>query len=317
MPECKNVANLINIEELLEDYLEEIRVRRDLTESSIKLHRRCALQFMEFFGESGAICLQECLSVASVQAYVSGYAASGHGSAANRGMFSVLRVFLTYLHRVGHFSCDLSSAVPSIQCRRLSHVPRGIDEQAIERLLGSIDRSEEIGKRDYAMILLLSTYGVRGVHVRQLQLADIRWDEDQIVFHPAKGGKRIIQHLTAAVGNSLLDYLREARPGSTGYEEVFLTCGKGAPRPLCYPASLSAAISRRLKSAQIELPEGVSHGSHSFRHAFAKRMVTHSEPFKHVSDMLGHMVLNSTMIYTKLDLSSLRQAALEWPEVRS
>ena len=212
MLESTNGGNLLTIEELLDDYLVEIRAKRDLTESSIKRHRRCASQFMEFFGESGAICLEEALNVASVQAYVSGYAAAGHGHAANRNMFSTLRVLLGYLHQVGHLSCDLAPAVPSIQCRRLSHVPRAIDEQDVDRLLGSIDRSEAIGKRDYAMILLLSTYGVRGVHVRRLRLCDNRCDEDRILFQPAKGGKRIIQHLTPAVGNSLLNYLREGRP---------------------------------------------------------------------------------------------------------
>jgi integrase/recombinase XerD len=315
--ECTNGGNLLSIEELLDDYLNEIRAKRDLTESSIERHRRCGWQFMEFFGESGAICLRESLNVASVQAYVSGYAAAGHGHAANRNMFSTLRVLLGYLYQGGHLPCDLSLAVPSIQCRRLSHVPRGIGEQDIERLLGSIDRSEEIGKRDYAMILLLSTYGIRGVQVRRLKLEDIRWNDDQIIFQPAKGGRRVIQHLTATVGNGLLAYLRNGRPKATGHSEVFLTCGKGPLRPLKYPASLSAAIRRRLKAAGIELPTGVSYGSHSFRHAFAKRMVSSSEPFKHVADMLGHKVLNSTMIYTKIDLPRLQQAALEWPEVHS
>ena len=84
-----------------------------------------------------------------------------------------------------------------------------------ERLLRSIDRSQAIGKRDYAMLQMLSTYGVRGVQVRKLRLDDIQWAENRIVFMPAKGGKRIIQHLSATVGNSLLDYLREGRPMHT------------------------------------------------------------------------------------------------------
>jgi len=74
-------------------------------------------------------------------------------------------------------------------------------------------------------------------------------------------------------------------------------------------------VRSRLESAGIELPVGVSRGSHSFRHAFAQRMICGSQPFKHVADMLGHKSLNSTMLYTKIDLPSMRQAALEWPEV--
>jgi len=304
----------LSSETLLDEYLEHVRTHRELADSSIYHHRLYASRILEYFGPVGLICLQDELEPASIQDFVGVYAGE-HGPCSNRGMCSTLRVLLRYLHLAGHLASDLSLAVPSIQCRRLSHVPRGISEQEIERLLGSIDRSEEIGKRDYAMILLLSTYGVRGVQVRRLKLEDIRWNDDQIIFQPAKGGKRVIQHLTAAVGNGLLDYLREGRPDAADCEEVFLTC-TGIPRPLKRPQNLSAAIESRLKGADIELPTGVSYGSHSFRHAFAKRMVNNSEPFKHVADMLGHKILNSTMIYTKIDLPRLRQAAHEWPEVR-
>jgi len=229
-------------------------------------------------------------------------------------MFSTIRTLLRYLHIEGHLAGDLSFAVPSVVCRQLSHVPRGIGKDAIGCLLRSIDKSQDIGRRDYAMILMLSTYGVRGVNIRQLTLDDIRWEENSIVFKPTKGGKQVIQHLVAAVGNSLLDYLRHSRPKHTPYREVFLTCS-GMPRPLVKPSNLSGVVNHRLRSAGIELPEGVSHGSHSFRHAFACRMVCGSLPFKHVADMLGHKSLNSTMIYTKIDLPALRQTTLEWPEV--
>lgn len=313
--ECAVSDGFLSIDRLLDKYLEHLRTSRDLTEGSIERHRRCTSRFLEHFGHAGRLWARAKLNVVSVQAYVSAYA-KGHGHAANRDMFSTLRVFLGYLHIEGHLPNDLSAGVPSIKCRRLSHVPRGISDDDIDRLLGSIDRSKDIGRRDYAMILMLSTYGVRGVQIRRLKLDDVRWSENQIVFHPAKGGKRIIQHLSVAVGNSLIDYLRESPRQHTACREVFLNC-TGIPRPLSRPANLSAIVNRRLRSAGIELPEGVSRGSHSFRHAFARRMVCGSEPFKHVADMLGHKTLNSTMIYTKIDFPSMRQATLEWPEVHS
>jgi integrase len=164
------------------------------------------------------------------------------------------------------------------------------------------------------MLQVLSTYGVRGVQVRKLKLDDIDWAENRITFSPAKGGKRIIQHLSATVGNSLLDYLRRSRPKHAPFREVFLTC-TGRPQPLRTPSCLSAVVARRLEAAGIELPAGVSRGSHSFRHAFAIRMVCGSQPFKHVADMLGHKSLNSTMLYTKVALPTMRKATQEWPEV--
>jgi integrase/recombinase XerD len=306
-------GQVVTVEGLLCEYVAHLRSHRDLVDSSLCRHRRGASAFLSQLVVKGCLCLVDALHVERVQSYATDYA-KGHGHGAVQSMLSTLRVFLHYLYIEGHSPHDLSAAVPSRQRRQLSHVPRSISDEDIEKLLQSIDRSQEIGKRDYAMLEVLSTYGVRGVQVRELKLDDIQWPENRIVFRPAKGGKRIIQHLTATVGNSLLEYLRHGRPRQTAYREVFLTC-LGTPRPLCKPSNLSAVVHRRLKAAGIDLPAGVSRGSHSFRHAFASRMVCGSQPFKHVADMLGHKSLNSTMIYTKIDLPSLRQATQEWPEV--
>jgi site-specific recombinase XerD len=231
-------------------------------------------------------------------------------------MFSTLREFLRYLYIEGEVHQDLSEAVPTLHRRELSRVPRCISEEHTKQLLDSIDRSESIGKRDYAIIQILNTYGVRGVHVRKLRLEDVYWHENKIVFAAVKGGKRIIQHLTPAVGNSILGYLQHARQKDTAYREVFLTCTK-TPKPLRLSGNVSSMIIRRLKNAGIKLPDGVPQGSHSFRHAFATRMVCGSQPFKYVADMLGHKIIDSTMVYTKIDLPAMRQATLEWPEVSS
>jgi site-specific recombinase XerD len=303
----------VTLEGVLDEYIAHLRSHRDLVDSSLGRHRRCASVFLSQMAVEGRLYLAETLDVEGVQSYATDYA-KGHGHGAVHNMLSTLRVFLHYLYIEGHSPHDLSAAVPSRQVRQLSHVPRGISEEDIERLLRSVDRSQEIGKRDYAMLQVLIAYGVRGVQVRRLRLDDLQWAKNRIVFRPAKGGKQIVQHLSATVGNSLLEYLRHGRPRHTHYQEVFLTC-RGTPRPLSKPSNLSAVVQRRLESAGIELPEGVSRGSHSFRHAFASRMVCGALPFKHVADMLGHKSLNSTMIYTKIDLPRLRQATLEWPEV--
>lgn len=304
---------LFSIERLLDKYIEYLCAYRDLADSSIRHHRFYARCFLEHCGRGGSICLAEILNVQDIQAFAVKYA-RGHGQGASRVMFSTLRVLLYYLYIEGYVDNDLAEAVPSLQRRQLSSVPRGISDTHIKQLSESIDRSEDIGKRDYAIIQILSTYGVRGVHVRKLRLEDVQWKENLIVFRPAKGGKLIRQHLTPVVGNSLVDYLRHGRPSDSPYREVFLTC-TGKPKPLRFSYNISCMIRKRLRKAGINLPDGVSRGSHSFRHAFATRMVCGSQPFKYVADMLGHKSINSTMIYTKIDLPRMRQAALEWPEV--
>ncbi len=306
-------CQLFSIEWLLDKYIEYLRAYRALADSSIRRHRFYARCFLEHSGSGGWICLAEILNVQDIQAFAAEYARR-HGQGSSHVMFSTIRVLLRYLHIEGYVSNDLSEAVPTLHRRQLSRVPRGISDEHTKQLLESIDRSEFVGKRDYALIQILSTYGVRGVHVRKLRLEDVQWAENRIFFKAAKGGKRIIQHLTPTVGNSLVDYLRNGRPSGSPHREVFLTCS-ATPKPLLLSENLSGIIRQRLKDACIDLPEGVSPGTHAFRHAFATRMVRGSQPFKYVADMLGHKSLNSTMIYTKIDLPALRQTTLEWPEV--
>lgn len=307
----------VGSEELLDEYVEYLRRYRNLVETSVQRHRFYAGRFLKHFRKGGRICLSEISNMKNIQEYAIDYARR-HGRGSSHGMFSTLRVLLRYLHMHGLVISDLSEAVPTVHRRQLSHVPRGMSAEHVAQLLGSIDRTSALGKRDYAIIQLLSAYGVRGVHVRRLRLEDVQWRDNRIVFKPTKGGKRIVQHLSPAVGNSLVAYVCHGRPVHTPYREVFLSSARrGAPSPMHLPCALSSMISRRLRAADIVLPEGVSRGSHSFRHAFATRMVCGSQPFKTVADMLGHKSINSTMIYTKIDLPTLRQTACEWPETAS
>ena len=82
--------------------------------------------------------------------------------------------------------------------------------------------------------------------------------------------------------------------------------------PLTHPRELSIILRRRIKEAGITLPEGMSYGSHGFRHAFASRLCGRV-PFKDIVDMLGHRDPSSTLIYGKVDMRALAKAALPWP----
>ena len=147
---------LVCIERLLDKYIEHLRAYRDLAESSIRMHRFYARCFLEDSGSAGWTCLAEMLNVKDIQTFAAEYA-RGHGQGASHGMFSTLRVLLRYLHIKGFVSNDLSAAVPVVQRRQLSRVPRGISDEHAQQLLESIDRSEDIGRRDYAIIQNHST----------------------------------------------------------------------------------------------------------------------------------------------------------------
>jgi len=158
-------------------------------------------------------------------------------------------------------------------------------------------------------VQLLYTYGVRGGQVRALQLEDIDWVHNQILFKASKGGKDSRLPLTAQVGESLLDYLQHSRPRCP-YPHVFLTC-RAPYHPLPHSSSLSSIVERHIRAAGIEV---FSKGAHAFRHGFATRMLHQGHSLKAIADVLGHRHLSTTFIYTKVDFNALKHVALEWPQ---
>lgn len=222
-----------------------------------------------------------------------------------------LRRFLTFCFERGHLDIDLSTAIPSFRRYKLSAVPKGISDEHAQRLLQSIDRNQPVGLRDYAIVQLLYTYGVRGEQVSTLQLHDIRWAAGQIRFPPIKCGKTVINPLTDEVGNSLLAYLQHGRPPSP-HSEVFLI--SSAPYTPINRTLVPWIVCNRIRKAGLEVP---TPGARAFRHRFATQMLANGHRLKSIADMLGHRNLESTSIYAKVDFHMLEQAALEWPEERS
>ena len=299
------------LDKLLIEYGNFSQRNRNLCDDTVKEHRMYMKRFFSRIHISTPKNLFSWISLKNIQQYCFSYAEEfGRGS--QRWMYFSLRNFLRFCKNKGYLSTDFSLAVPAIHKKRLSHVPRGIDTESISLLLESIDQSTPLGLRDFAIIQLLSVYGVRGIQVRRLTLQDIDWHNDIIYFPSVKGGKPVIQSLRVEVGNALLSYIQKARPTTTSYQEVFLTSRKPF-QPFLTSGSLSGIVAHRLRSAPITLPETVSCGTHSFRHAFATRMVGHV-PLKHISDMLGHRDLSCALIYTKVDFKSLKETTLEWPE---
>ena len=192
----------------------------------------------------------------------------------------------------------------------MGKIARTIPSECIAKVISSMGHHTPADLRDSAIICLLSTYGVRGVQVRRLRLEDVDWAKSRIHFSAAKRGRPIEQYLTAKAGNRLAEYISNGRPSSP-CREVFLTLHKPFG-PIAHPRQLSRIIQNRMKQAGVKLPEGVSYGSHGFRHAFATRLYGRV-PFQDIVDMLGHRDPSSTLIYGKLEVSTLSKVVLPWP----
>ena len=218
-----------------------------------------------------------------------------------RDACGVLRVFLRYLFREGITEKDLSIGIEGPQHYRLARVPRSISWQDVKKVLAVIDRRSAVGKRDFAILLLLVTYGLRAREVAALQLDHIDWKEERLRIPERKAGHSTGYPLSPIVGQALLEYLQHARP-TTEDRHVFQRVL--APiRPVTH-AAVSSRAAHYLKKAGIDVPRP---GSHTFRHTCVQRLVDADFSFKAIGDYVGHRSPASTEIYSKVDLDTLRQ----------
>jgi len=217
---------------------------------------------------------------------------------------SGLRVFLRYLHREGILAKDLSRAVPRGRTYRDAGLPRAIPWKDIERAVVNIDRRSALGKRDYAIFLLLTTYGLRANEVASLKLDDLDWRSAQFRVVARKAGNTTVYPLSGTVGDAIVTYLREGRAECSD-RHVFLTV-RAPFRPLMY-WDVSQRATWHLRRAGVQIPRA---GSHTLRHGCAQRLVEGDVPFKVIGDYLGHRTDVATQIYTKVAVHKLRQLAM-------
>jgi site-specific recombinase XerD len=292
---------------LLSEYLNFLRNHRGLTETTIRFRRNDVASFLKSLrlgNESEDIGK---ISVKEIHDYVI-KTAKLMNRPSQKHVVTSIRSFLKFCHFKGYVPQNLTDAVPVIVTPKLGSVPRSIPWESVQKLLAGTDRETHGGRRTYAVLQLLTTYGVRIGQVTKLQLQDINWREGSIHFQPSKGGNPLSLPLYPEVADALLAYIRKTR-GKSSYSEVFLTAYEHIP--MRNGAVLGTSMKRFFHSA------GIAASAHAIRHAFATRLMEHETPIKTIADLLGHKSINTTFIYTKVDLKHLRLVACEWPEVLS
>lgn len=219
-----------------------------------------------------------------------------------------LRSFFKFLKFKGYTTKNLIDAIPKIPTWQLSEVPRGIPWSDVQKLLSAPKRHTPNGKRNYAILLLMATYGVRYAQARRLKIKDLQWQKELIHFAPCKSGRPLDFPLYENVATALLDYIKNGRPQSN-LPELFLQRGN-PPEPL--GGGLQSTLKIYFKKVGVE---STTYGFHTIRHAFATKLMNEETPLKNISDILGHTSIKSTLCYTKVDESRLRRFCREWPEV--
>ena len=277
---------------------------RGLRPESIVGYRHHLACFEAYLDRIGVTRLAD-LSPAILSAFVAERTGAGLAKTTVRSGCGVLRVFLRYAHRQGLLPADLSKAVEWPPAYQLSGIPRSISWAEVGLVLGAVDRRTPCGKRDYAILLLLVTYGLRAREVAALTLDDIDWKRDRLAIPGRKAGHSTAFPLSAVVGEALVDYLRHGRPRSTTDRHVFFRAV--APQRPISRVAVSACAKHYLLQAGIQVPRP---GSHTLRHTCVQRLVDDGFGFKAIGDFIGHRSPASTEIYAKVAIEPLRQVAL-------
>ncbi len=222
-----------------------------------------------------------------------------------------LRCFMRFLDATGRTLRDFAPSVMAPTRYALEGIPSALRPEEIGAVVKTTrkDRSPR-GLRDYAILMLLSTYGLRAGEVTQLRLQDIDWHADSFWIRHTKTGSQSALPLLPAVGEALLNYLRRGRP-KTEAREIFIRA-RAPYRALHNGSGLYYAVRQRIEAAGVQ-PKG-KRGPHSFRHARAVSLLRAGVPVKAIGDLLGHRSAASTAPYLKLATEDLRAVALEIPQ---
>lgn len=279
---------------------------RGLAAASIRLYGDPVGRFLEGQFGSSAVRLDQ-LTATDVIGFVQTEAARLHHPKRAQVMTTALRLFLQYGRYCGDIVADLHTCVPTVANWSMAGIPRSISPTQVHHLLDGCNRQSATGRRDYAMLLLISRLGLRASEVVNLTLDDLDWTEGAIRI---RGPAQRVDHLPlpADVGAALVDYLRYARPDCAS-RNVFLR-SRAPRRALLGPSAVSCIVLRALRRAGIDSP---TKGAHLLRHSLATQMLGGGASPGEIAEILRHRNPQTTTIYAKVDLVSLQTLALAWP----
>ncbi|KAK0341834.1 hypothetical protein LTR94_024769, partial [Friedmanniomyces endolithicus] len=292
--------------EICREYEAWLREERGLASASIAALMWEARNFLRWqFDRAGAASL-ETLSIVDIDLYMD-MRAPGLRRKSLADVAERLRSVVRHLHRTGRIPTDLTPHIIGPMLYAYEDVPSTLERSQIAAVLATTqeDRSPR-GLRDYAILQLLATYGLREGEICRLRLDDVDWRAESLRICHTKTNAYSYMPLMVTVGEALLDYLRLGRP-QVEVREIFVrSCA-----PYIAMTNLYGMIRGRLAAAGV-VPAG-KRGPHVFRHARAVEMLRASVPQKIIGDVLGHRSTESTNTYLKLATDDLRAVALEVP----
>lgn len=246
------------------------------------------------------------LNASIISSYV--LSLQGYASTTIQHRLATLKGYFRYVYTIGYCETDWSYSLPIIRKPKNLTVPALWTDEEILLMLKTIDRSSPMGKRDYAILLLVVQLGLRISDVSELKYSSFNWKTNTLSFIQKKTNKvNNSLPLTSDLGWAIIDYTKYGRPISE-LPYVFLSCN--APYRQMAPHSVGDIIRRAMQKAGIQKRKLVRSGMHSLRHALARRLLNENTPLSEIANIMGHANYESTSPYLKVDINGMRDCCL-------
>lgn len=276
----------------------------DRAASTVRTYTTVAGEFVAFLDTRGG--MTDC-DAGAVEAFVATLA--GYQFKTVEQKLCALRSFVRFASGDGLVDAAVLNTVPAVKSRKHTRIPSVWDPAEVTRILDAVDRGNPCGKRDYAIILLVTRLGLRGIDIKRLEFSDFDWPGNRLSISQAKTGRRVWLPLLKDVGWAVIDYIRSARPASD-CRQVFIR--HTAPiGPFSDQDHLHQILVKHARAAHVPVGEKRRHGMHSLRHTLATRLLEDGTPVEQIADILGHQSVGSTGVYLKSSLGLLAKCALD------
>ncbi len=293
---------VVTVDSVVAEFRRWLAYERALSPATVECYGRQARIFLSGLPAPLEQSLAQ-LDAARVMAFMLDFC-PGRNTWSAKAMVTSLRAVLRFLHVSGRTQAALAGVVPAVSGWRLASLPRGIDAATVNRIVAGCDRGTVLGRRDYAVVIMLVRLGLRSVEVARLRLGDFDWRAGEVTVH-GKGGRVDRLPVPVEVGDAVTAYLMAGRP-VTESRAVF--CGSRPPFGPLAACTISTIVGYACDRAGVERVF-----AHRLRHSLATDLLRAGASLPEIGQVLRHRDIASTSIYAKVDVEALRPLARPWP----
>lgn len=292
--------SIVKCIKMFDTYLHD---ERGLTASYSHFCCRIAKLFLESKYRNLPVCFS-LLQPRDIISFVSSYS-NKDSPKRTKKMASAIRVFLRFL-TLQYGVIDFTGLIPAVAVWSQEQIPVYLTEAEVRKLLNQYDRMTQGGLRNYTILRLLYSLGLRASEVANLTLEDFLWKTGELNIH-GKGSRLSRMPLSQDLGDDLVNYLRHGRPICDSISFFVSKSFKSLTSN-----AISSFVSKALKKVGLYRKKGIA--AHVLRHSLATHLLQKGATMQQISEVLHHRTIDNTQIYAKVDFKRLKLLALPWPK---